>query len=215
MAHRGNLSEQERALVETPEVFLAGNVVIVRSPIAAKRINAQYWSLIPADTGNFETSTGDVAALKNRKGASVPCFNLRQDDNGAIHAYYLHWQEDDVLQLNLGGDADFFITATMNGCSLSYSTVGGTVVAHHNDKQGSGRATEIESQQIQNKANATYFHQADYRKSRGIIRKSIDSQYFATVVGFRDGNVWRFVSASRKLYSGTSNWSHKGVKVIN
>ncbi len=215
MPHRGNLTDAERRMTTDPVAFLANNVVIVRSPNGAKRLGAQYWQLQPAATGDFETSTADIAHRKNRKGAAMPVYNLRQADEGAIHAYYLHWMENDVVQITLGGAADFFITATMNGCSLSHAVVEGTTfVAHHNDKDGSGRASEIEAQDIAHRDTARYFHQAAYRKTRGVFKKVVDSRYFATVLGVRLGDAWSFCSASRKLYSGTSKWSHKGVKSV-
>ena len=119
MAHRPDqMSDADRQLLADPAAFLQNNIVIVRSPIGAKRNGPQYWKLIPTQTADFVTSTGEVAHRKNCRGRIIPCYNLRQSDEGGIQAIYVHWEENNVVPGVLpsgADDADFFITATMNG----------------------------------------------------------------------------------------------------
>jgi hypothetical protein len=176
LAHRtAQLSTEESAFVNDPAAFLDANVVIVRSPSSANRTGVRYWSLIAADTG-------------------------------AIHSYYLHFGLDIPVEASLSpvaADVEFFITATMNGCSFSFAQASPNAaahIAHHNDHAGSGVTATIESQPIAHAATAQYFHQADYRKSRG-LKNTIDGRYFATLVGKRDATQVRGRLFSKRVRS--------------
>lgn len=225
MTHRtGQLSPEESLLVTNPKQFLDTNILIPKRPMAITKtvlLTITYFKLEPARDYNGPID----GKVKNRKGASIPAWDLTEDiNNGPIHAYYLHWVLDGVAPANLGvqtTDPDFFVTAALNGCSFSFDQGGSgaaAAVAHHNSKQDGGDQTTILSQP--HSPGATFFHQDDYRKSHGVFNKTLDSSYEGTLVGNRDNtNIWRFFLQSRKGLAikdqSSTTWRMKGVTECN
>jgi hypothetical protein len=216
MPHRfGQMSDTERAFVADLPTFLKTNIVIVKRRPAGMTAGETYWSMAPgADFGGALTGR-----KKNRDGQIIPVWDIEPDANGGIYAYYLHYSMNGVAQISLGigpGDPSMFITANLNGCSISHAQAhnAAAYLAHHNDQLGGNNPTTIEGQAILAQ-NAEYLHQADYRKVRS---GAIDTHYEATVIGERKGTVWHFYCQNRK--TGVHNnagvqstlWTLKGMK---
>lgn len=224
MTHRaGQLSPEETLLVTDPKQFLETHILIPKRPLAISKsvlLTTTYFKLEPARDYNGPID----GKIKNRKGVSISAWDLTEDANsGGIHAYYLHWVVDGVAPANLGvqaTDPDFFVTAALNGCSFSFAQGTGAAasVAHHNAKKDGGDQAVILGQT--HAQGATFFHQDDYRKSRGVFSKTLDSSDEGTLIGKRDnsGN-WRFFLQSRKGLAikdqVSTTWRMKGVTECN
>jgi hypothetical protein len=219
MTHR-NLSQEEALLVNNPENFLKNNILIPKRPSMSSGSLSKitYFSLQLASdfSGVIE------GRKKNRKGKVIPAYDLVEDSvNGGIHAYYLHYIQNNVAPGTLGvadTDPDFFITAALNGCSFSFAQNGpnaGALVAHHNSRQDGNDPATITAQP--HAVNATFKHQADYRKIRN---GAVDTSYEGCLLGKREaGGVWRFYLQSKKGLAipdqASTVWRMKGVTRCN
>jgi hypothetical protein len=210
-----------KALVNNPNDFLKNNIVIAKRPLTIPKGSltvTTYFSLQAA-----RDYIGPITGRhKNRRGRVIPAYDLVEDvNNGGIHAYYLHYVYDGAAPDTLGianNDPDFFITAALNGCSFSFAQSGvnaAAAVAHHNSRGDSNSSTTIEAQPHAN--NATFVHQAEYRKSRNGV---LDTSYEGCLVGKRDNtNIWHFYLQSRKGLAlpnqNSTVWRMKGVIQCN
>lgn len=131
-----------------------------------------------------------------------------------ISAYWSPWNPNSCWSVQLGNDADFFFTPTMDGCSLAISSGVSPVVTHGNYRnlQNQGRVDQLrtvnEMTQHHTSLNVDVgktFTKNQYaathdEKTRGINR-------LVTVVGIRNKhtNNWRFFWQRREVDSNRPN----------
>lgn len=128
-----------------------------------------------------------------------------------IKAFWLPWSSNSSWSAQLGPQADFFFTATMDGCSLAISSGPTPVVTHSNYKstQNVSVASEgltrhrIEQQHqalgvdVQRTLMKGQYVASPKQKKRGINQ-------LVTVIGFRNtiANSWTFYWQRRKVILG-------------
>jgi hypothetical protein len=128
-----------------------------------------------------------------------------------IRAFWLPWSSDSSWSAQLGPQADFFFTPTMDGCSLAISSGAAPVVTHSNYKstQNANVASEgltkyrIQQQHaalgvdVQRALLKGQYAASANQKTRGINQ-------LVTVVGIRNttANTWTFYWQRRKVILG-------------
>jgi hypothetical protein len=205
---------EETAFMADPKSFMEDNMLRVD---CGQKMAGQYaFSLV--------ANTNVPSRRKNRRGRAIQYFELTEDTSGAVQMWFLPYQYADVRECTLPTNgADLMVTVQLNGCSFGWaqsSANAGCYVTHHNAARDDNDKDVIEAQTINNPYTDpfAYFHQTGYRKLR---RGQVDTRYFATVVGKRDGgNHWRFYAQKKKnvftqFTDDKELWTLKGVVVIN
>lgn len=166
-------------------------------------------------------AVGDVATVSFEAYGGAAESWIRTGTGAAFHAYYLPWKKNHSRVLKLGGDADFFFTSALTGCTVQvFGSYLSPTVTHTN---AGGIKDETESQAYmtellklyQNtggswtpfKENVNEVTRKDYK---AIAEKNLDRKVArekdvgdielvgapttkTIVVGFRDGNAgWSF-----------------------
>jgi hypothetical protein len=179
--------------------------------------------------------------LNGQPGTSIPVYQLkewgtktrdqRMDTNAAtntftityktpkyahpIRAYWVPWSSGSCWSVQLGDDADFFFTPTMDGCSLAISSGRSPIVTHGNYKKLADPTRASESRTIQMMSD---HHQntlgSDVNRVLGKktyvathAQKTQGLNNLVTVVGFRDtvtGN-WSFYWQRRRVDATNPN----------
>jgi hypothetical protein len=125
-----------------------------------------------------------------------------------IQAFWLPWSANSSWSVQLGPQADYFFTATMDGCSLAISSGAAPIVTHSNYKstQNPAKASEgLTGWRIQQQHTALgvdvdkSLMKGEYVASPKMKNRGIN--YLVTVVGFRDPtlNTWSFYWQRRKV----------------
>lgn len=126
-----------------------------------------------------------------------------------IRAYWTPWDANTAWSVQLGTDADFFFTQTMDGCTLGISSGANPIVTHGNyrlpatpDRADEGRTMQEIRDHHQNTHGVdvdkwlrkSQYVATDAEKRRGINR-------LVTVIGFRnpDTGEWKFYWQRRKI----------------
>ena len=155
------------------------------------------WGTKVRDQQITNTATGFTVAYKKPKYAHP------------ITAYWVPWSSGSCWSVQLGNDADFFFTPTMDGCSLAISSGASPIVTHGNYKKladptkaSQGRTlTEITT-------HHTVTHGSDVNRSllknqyvASVTDKTAGRNNLVTVVGFRDtvANTWSFYWQRRRV----------------
>lgn len=123
-----------------------------------------------------------------------------------ISAYWVPWSDNSCWSVQLGDDADYFFTPTMDGCSLSISSGASPLVTHGNYKDPTDptKASETRTMAKINKQHtalgtdvARSLRKNDYVASTASKNAGINN--LVTVVGFRDTNTgtWSFYYQKR------------------
>lgn len=128
-----------------------------------------------------------------------------------LSAFWLPWSSDASWSVQLGAQADYFFTATMDGCSLAISSGASPIVTHANYKstQNANVASEgltrhrINQQHtalgtdVQRTLMKSQYVASANQKTRGI-------NHMVTVIGFRNptANTWSFYWQRRKVILG-------------
>jgi hypothetical protein len=179
----------------------------------------------------FKTTT-TAEATANGRAIKVPCYALRawgtkkQDSklvNNAVQwktptfahpiaAYWVPWSANSGWSVQLGNAADYFFTATMDGCSLAISSGAAPIVTHGNYRSTSDptRASQARTvgEMMTHHTNtlgtnvAKVLRKDDYAASHAEKQAGINK--LVTVVGFRDTvhNTWSFYWQRRKMILG-------------
>jgi hypothetical protein len=129
-----------------------------------------------------------------------------------IRAYWVPWSANSSWSVQLGNAADFFFTATMDGCSLAISSGAAPVVTHGNyrsvvnpDRASALRTiAEMASHHTTNLNTdvAKILSKDQYAATHQQKLQGINN--LVTVVGFRDTihNTWSFYWQRRKVILG-------------
>lgn len=128
-----------------------------------------------------------------------------------LAAFWLPWSSNSSWSVQLGPQADYFFTATMDGCSLAISSGIAPIVTHSNYKstQRAGVASEgLTRRRIEQQHQALHTDIAKtlmkgrYAASASQKNRGINQQ--VTVVGFRNpvSNTWSFYWQRRKVILG-------------
>jgi len=145
--------------------------------------------------------TGDKFAVKYKKPKHAH----------TLSAYWLPWSENSSWSVQLGADADFFFTATMDGCSLAISSGATPIVTHANYKSpdNPGVASEELTRERIDQQHAALGVDVSrtLMKSRYAARAVLKERginKMVTVVGFRNTatGVWSFYWQRRKVIYG-------------
>ncbi len=126
-----------------------------------------------------------------------------------ITAYWVPWSSGSCWSVQLGNDADFFFTPTMDGCSLAISSGASPIVTHGNYKK---LTDPTKASQGRTLTEITDHHTTTHGSD--VARTLLKNQYVAsatdktaglnnlvTVVGFRDttANTWSFYWQRRRV----------------
>jgi hypothetical protein len=129
-----------------------------------------------------------------------------------IRAYWVPWSANSAWSVQLGDQADYFFTATMDGCSLAISSGANPIVTHGNYRnvQDPTKVSVVRTlAEMTNHHNTTLgsdvgrtLLKSDYAATHA--EKTAGTNYLVTVVGFRDTvrNSWRFYYQRRKMLIG-------------
>jgi hypothetical protein len=129
-----------------------------------------------------------------------------------LRAYWVPWSSNSSWSVQLGNAADYFFTATMDGCSLAISSGAAPVVTHGNyrsvinpDRADANRTiAEMGNHHLTNlntDVGAT-LSKDQYAATHQQKLQGINN--LVTVVGFRDtvNNTWRFYWQRRQVILG-------------
>lgn len=220
------MKKQNKKYKDDKSAYLTGhllNFVVVRVPGdqgTAHNNIANLWEhdgvedfdLAPNDIMKVEDSTG--AAIKasdlNRLGARRVAGTTDIVESGhftkPISAYYLPFKAGEGHTMQLGANADYFFTPTLNGCTFVCGTGNNPQVSHLNLQNING---QIDQTAMNNMALAIhgantqfYVRRADYKDLA--MGQSEDLQ--CMVVGFRGHTRWVFYRQRYKLDFGVTPW---------
>ncbi|MDZ7637862.1 MAG: hypothetical protein U5J83_06370 [Bryobacterales bacterium] len=126
-----------------------------------------------------------------------------------IQAYWVPWSSGSCWSVQLGNDADFFFTPTMDGCSLAISSGASPIVTHGNYKKLTDPTKASQGQTLN---ELTQHHTttlgSDVNKTllknqyvASVVDKTAGFNNLVTVVGFRDtvGGTWSFYWQRRRV----------------
>jgi hypothetical protein len=136
----------------------------------------------------------------------------------AIRAYWVPWSKDSAWSVQLGDAADYFFTATMDGCSLAISSGNAPIVTHGNYRflHDEGRVstartlTEMASHHVTTLNTDVGAILGKHQYAATHAEKTQGTNYLVTVVGFRDTirNTWSFYWQRRKMLVGAHQGGH-------
>lgn len=126
-----------------------------------------------------------------------------------IRAYWVPWSSGSCWSVQLGNDADFFFTPTMDGCSLSISSGVSPIVTHGNYK-GITDPTRASQSRTLRKIREHHVNtlgsdvNRSLRKNRYVAGHALKTQglnNLVTVVGFRNTTTgsWAFYWQRRRV----------------
>jgi hypothetical protein len=211
-----------QSFLELREQFLAQNILIVTNPqawltganaVAPEATSPDVWDfdLVHDPGSKFVDDQGKavktykVQLMATRKGVTAGV--LADPKTGKrtrhVHAYYLRWDNNRHYQTQLGDDADFMFTPTLDGCSFVIGSGPSPMVAHLNYQGGDGRIdqgridTEI-GNLYPGPGPQTQLKLADYSPNSH-AEKLTGKTTELSVVGFRDpvARTWRFFYQKR------------------
>lgn len=126
-----------------------------------------------------------------------------------IRAYWVPWSSGSCWSVQLGNDADYFFTPTMDGCSLSISSGASPIVTHGNYK---GIADPTRASQSRTLRKIKEHHEGtlhsdvnrSLRKNQYVADHALKTEglnNLVTVVGFRNTTtgVWSFYWQRRRV----------------
>ena len=161
---------------------------------------------------NVETKERDAFGKTIKKGVT------RKVTSSTTHlaAYYCPWSGDNAWSVQLDDDADYFFTATLNGCSMAVEGGARPKVTHLNYVDATSK---IDQHRIANEITLRYpgavprvLKKDDYTntaKKTAALDRGDQLDYRATVVGFRKSDGWHFCYQSYKtLQAGNGAQSH-------
>jgi hypothetical protein len=149
--------------------------------------------------GQFKDKTGGTTVYMTSK------------DSHPISAFWLPWSENSSWSVQLGPQADYFFTATMDGCSLAISSGATPVVTHANYKCKINPNVTVEGRTLRKigKQHQTLGVDVDRELRRdtytaSAAKKLAGTNFQVTVIGFRDtkANDWSFYWQRRKIVLG-------------
>lgn len=126
-----------------------------------------------------------------------------------ISAYWVPWSSGSCWSVQLGNDADFFFTPTMDGCSLAISSGPSPIVTHGNYKKLADPTKASQGRTLAEiTAHHTVTHGSDVNRSllknqyvASAVDKTAGLNNLVTVVGFRNSvtNTWSFYWQRRRV----------------
>jgi hypothetical protein len=125
---------------------------------------------------------------------------------GPIRAYWVPWSAGSCWSIQLGNDADYFFTPTMDGCSLAISSGVSPVVTHGNykstrDPNLASQARTVRRINQQHAALGTDVNRTLLKEAYVATpqQKAAGFNNLVTVVGFRDvaTSTWNFYYQKR------------------
>lgn len=132
-----------------------------------------------------------------------------------IRAYFLPWGSNQTYCGQLGSNADFFFTPTLNGCTFAHSGNGpNPVVAHSNFINP---VTTVVDQNLMDNDLAAKFGgappntlvKATYKAAaNGAQPVNTLSDWRATVIGIRTGNSWAFYYQNYQVSTNLTTYVH-------
>ncbi|MBP2301447.1 hypothetical protein [Azospirillum picis] len=165
------------------------------------RRNAVYWICAPSSVSaptlsNFTVRRHDIQVEYYSPGkyglfggwnADGHSYQIVEDGSGAAQGCFLPWNEDFGYSIVLGGQAQFFINAMMDGCSFGcVAGPNGTVkVAHHNIQDAAGGTDH----QAMTGTLSAFGYQHTFQ--RNDYRNLGNGQGLGFVTGVRVGGAWR------------------------
>jgi hypothetical protein len=208
------------------ERFLRENVIIVKNPqqhiaVTEGALDGVHeFDLVENPALNFRDATGrpvksySLQLFATRKGLDLALGALgagfKDSDKGfnthVIKAYYLAWDNDRHYETQLGDQADFMFTPTLDGCSFVVGSGRNPKVSHLNYQNASQR---IDQREIKRRIQTEAFNDADYESLTVLKQKHYNPNSHAektagkttelTVAGFRDkqSGTWRFFYQKR------------------
>jgi hypothetical protein len=135
-----------------------------------------------------------------------------------IRAYWVPWSANSAWSVQLGNQADYFFTATMDGCSLAISSGASPIVTHGNYRNlhDQGKVSVARTLAEMRNHHGTTLNsdvdktllKTDYAATHQ--EKTSGTNYLVTVVGFRDTvrNTWSFYWQRRKMLIGVQGGAH-------
>ncbi len=212
LAQRGRVPNRGGAAVVDPNVA-AGiyDFDLVKSPRKGERetstLGVTHKTSVPVyDLKAWGTKPRDQVITPTTTG-----FDVRYqtpDKARPIRAYWVPWSSGSCWSVQLGNDADYFFTPTMDGCSLSISSGASPLVTHANYKDPHNPNVADEALTV------AEINQQHHDRGADVNRSLVKSTYVAshgdktlgynnlvTVVGFRDttAGTWSFYYQKRRV----------------
>lgn len=216
-------SGANKKFLELRERFLERNVIVLANP------QSLMGTTVAAVVGKPEVYDFDLQESSDAKfvddhGAKVKTYRLQlmaarkgmkggvladpktSDKTRHIEAYYLPWDNDRHYETQLGDDADFMFTPTLDGCSFVVGSGASPKVSHLNYQGANGR---IDQARIDTKIGKVFAGETaqdlatlklDDYSPNSHAEKMAGKTTELTVVGFRDpvAGGWRFYYQKRQ-----------------
>lgn len=216
-------SGANKKFLELRERFLEQNVIVLANPQSLMG-TAVAAVVGKPDVYDFDLQESADAKFVDAHGAKVKTYRLqlmaaRKGLKGGvlvdpktsaktrhIEAYYLPWDNNRHYETQLGDDADFMFTPTLDGCSFVVGSGASPKVSHLNYQGANGRIDQARMDANIAKAFAdagdqdlTTLKLDDYSPNSH-AEKMAGKTTELTVVGFRDpvGGTWRFYYQKRQ-----------------
>ena len=155
----------------------------------------------------------ELRELNEQVGKGSNAVRTITSNTHAIDAYFLPWGDGSTYCGQLGNQANYFFTPTLNGCTFAYEGAGANVsVAHSNFVDANSLADQAA---MNNDLTLKFGHLPNNRVIKTDYKPAIYAQgamdYRAMIIGIRAGNTWNFYSQNYYLGLHKNNIRYTGV----
>jgi hypothetical protein len=212
-----------KTFMNTKQQFMLRNTIIVNiNPFNANRVKSDEPKKMTMDAAvyEFDLELSTTRTSEDTSGKRVPVYELKEfyrpelktgnflhkpgKYSHAIRAYFCPWAPGVTWSVNLGTAADYFITPTMDGCSLAVTSGTNPMVTHANYKSTTPGKEGIASQS--RTLQAIRDEQGDdtrfLLKKKDYVdtaKKEEGTNSEVTVLGFRENGSWSFYWQRREV----------------